>query len=94
MNELGMSKGLALEFAQRVGLQAEAEKIQAMHVALPRRAAVEKGCLLDLFEAHGLLDRFIKECWPEGGTDEGRRVRDWYKEEQKRNKELLAARGR
>ena len=72
----------AYAFATEHGLQPDVGRIKRLDVGpIPkgRRGSVRKGSIVALLEEHGLLDQFIKEHWPDGGTPWGITRRGRYR---------------
>jgi hypothetical protein len=52
--------------------------------------AVRKGCFVELYEEHGLIDAFIAQYWPARHAMGGERRRDLYLAQKALNEHLLA----
>jgi len=61
-------------FVEAHGLDAEASRIKNLPVPKGVQGSPYRRALFaELLEEHNLLDRFIKERWPHGGTEDGQR---------------------
>jgi hypothetical protein len=81
----------AFNFAIAHGLQAEVAQIQSMavHPTFKKPTVVRKGCLVDLFEAQGLIEAFIEQYWLGRHTYAGERRYRTFRELKLRNERLL-----
>jgi len=73
----GLPLTSARAFLERNGFGPEAEDLDAP-VASPFIRRAKRGEALEVLRAHGLLEKFISECWPTGTTAIGQRKMDWY----------------
>lgn len=81
----------AYPFGRSQGLQREIEEIIAMEIRWPPELAssVRRGYVVQLVEARGLMDAFIRLHWPSGYTREG----EWHRNYVVRLKERFEAAG-
>ena len=72
----GFKIGDAFAFARAKGLLEELERIRSLviHPAAGKRAVVQKGHFVDLFETSGLIDEFVAKYWPLRATPSGLRL--------------------
>lgn len=69
----------AYPFLDANGLQTEAQAIRSTPVRMGGyTSSIRRGMVADLLKRHGLLDRFVAERWPGGGTDRGKRRIERY----------------
>jgi hypothetical protein len=82
----------SVAFAAAHDLQTEADQIRSMpiHSSIKRPWAVRKGCFVELYERHGVIDAFVVQHWPTRHTPGGERRRDQYLAQKALNERLLA----
>jgi len=71
---------VAYAFATEHGLRAQVDQIRKLDLSAEPTDRVRKGYMIALLEEHGLLDQFIQEHWPDGGTPWGPTRRRMYQE--------------
>jgi len=81
----------AYEFAKQQGLGQEAEAIARMeiHPSSTKPAAVRKGCLVELFESAGVMEKFIEQCWAARYTPAGERRDARFRQQKNLNQRHL-----
>jgi Endonuclease NucS len=87
-----LSVHLAYAFGAENGLQAEVDTIRNMDIEWDRSytTSLRRGLLLDLFERHHLLEKFLAACWPNSNSREGQRFLRRYKKIKQQYDEFLA----
>jgi hypothetical protein len=85
----------AKKFAAEHRLQKEAKLILSMkvHQFFKRQREVRKGCFVELFEAHGIMEEFVSQYWPVRNTDAGEQRRKLYLDQKVLNERLLKGEG-
>lgn len=69
----------AYPFLEASGLQAEAQTIRSTPVRMGGyTSSIPRGMVADLLKRKGLLNQFVMERWPGGGTDRGKRRIERY----------------
>lgn len=69
----------AYPFLEAHGLQAEAQAIRSTPVRMGSyTSTLRRGMVADLLKRKELLEQFVVECWPGGGTDRGKRRIERY----------------
>lgn len=70
----------AYEYASNHGLEREIGEIRTMEIEwdLSYTSSLRRGYVIELFEAHGLMEEFIQEEWPIGSTSKGESRRKRY----------------
>lgn len=84
----------ARRFAVTHGLKKEASQIWSMvvhpSIKSPHTHEVRKGCFVELFEKHGLIDTFVSKYWPMRHTSAGEQRRQLYLDQKALNERLLS----
>jgi hypothetical protein len=80
MNEKTLSLTAAYPFGNAMGLESEVAKIRNMAIEWDRSytSSVRRGCIVELFERHGIFGEFKEKYWPFGDTSQGAKKRQRY----------------
>ncbi|MGP8251406.1 MAG: endonuclease NucS domain-containing protein [Terracidiphilus sp.] len=80
MDEKILSLTAAYPFGNAMGLELEVAKIRDMAIEWNSSytSSVRRGCIIDLFEKHGVFGEFKEKCWPFGNTSQGAKKRQRY----------------
>lgn len=68
----------AYRFAEAHGLESEIAEIKGIDPDVPWARGLRKGYIVDLFEKHGVFERFKKEHWPFGNSSAGESKQRFY----------------
>jgi hypothetical protein len=69
----------AYPFGSVHGLDREVTDIRKMAIKSDRSPSVRRGYIVELFEKHGLFEKFKKEHWPFGNIPQrGETICRWY----------------
>ena len=61
-----------------------------IYSSIKRPSTVRKGCFVELYERHGVIDAFVAQHWPTRHTPAGERRRNQYLAQKALNERLLA----